>query len=105
MHNMLTQVCQRFPCMILLTQGQKDHLKLYLSQSLSLLTFHNLGVSMQKICCGLPSGLASTLVRKQTLLVLQPNDAMTKYTVANTRDYSYVAWQAAFSRRCEVHLL
>ena len=49
--------------MMLLTQGQKSHLKLHLSQSLSLLIFHNLGVSMQKICCGLPSDLASTLVR------------------------------------------
>ena len=76
MHNMLTQLCQRFSCRILLTQGRKDHLKLHLSQSLSLLTFHNLGVSMQKICCGLPSGLASTLVRKQTPLVLQPYEAI-----------------------------
>ena len=65
MHDMLTQLCQRFSCMMLLTQGQKDHLKLHLSQNLSLLTFPNLGVSMQKICCGLPSGLASTLVRSR----------------------------------------
>ena len=57
--------------MMLLAQDQKDHLKLHLSQHLSSLTFHNLEVSMQKICCGLPSGLASTLVRKQTPLVLQ----------------------------------
>ena len=81
--------------------GSKGHLELHLSQSLSLLTFHNLGVSMQKICCGLPSRLASTLVSKQTPLVLQPNDAMTRNTAANTHDYS----RAAFNRRCKVHVL
>jgi len=33
------------------------------------------------------------------------NDAMTDYTVVTTHDYSLVAWQAAFNRRCEVHVL